>query len=188
MTKKVTTKKDDRPWDHRLVRNAGRAMKRARGAKSARWLSDETTALGHPMAPTILAKLDSGHRGGVLNVTELLVLAAALNMPPALLLFGGYPDKEVEFLPGRTAPAALVVDWFCGRGRLPGAEELGPHNLGIELVSATEAHIAAQRETLTAQAMDKGPLRDDLLADIARRQRAAVVRIAEIQSELGDEN
>ncbi len=48
----------------------------------------------------MLAKLDSGHRGSMLTVPELLAVAAAVNMPPALLLFPGYPDGEIEYLPG----------------------------------------------------------------------------------------
>jgi hypothetical protein len=58
----------------------------------------------------------------VLNVSELLALSAALNIPPALLLFGGYPDREVEYLPGRVATSKAAVDWFCGAAFIPGAE------------------------------------------------------------------
>ena len=192
MTKKP---KVEPPWDHRLIGRAGRAMKRARGTKSARWLSDETAALGHPMASTVLAKLDSGHRGGILNVTELMVLAAALNMPPAPLLFPGYPEADIEFLPGHSAPAKQVVDWFCGRGRLPlnpGAasdREVGPHNIGIELVRATEAYAKASADIRAVQGFPEDtPLKDQILLDAQQQFLEMAARINELRSELEDEN
>lgn len=113
-------------------------MKKARGSKSARQLSDETAALGYRVSPTVIAKLDSGHRGSVLSVAELFVLAAALDIPPGLLLFSGYPFGDVELLPGRTTNTVSALDWFSGDGRLPAAKtEKGkgsPPNGGIQLV------------------------------------------------------
>lgn len=181
------------PWDQQLVRRVGAAMKRARGAKSARWLSEETAALGHEISPTILAKLDSGHRGSVLNVIELLVLAAALNMPPVLLLFPGYAEGDIEFLPGHTAPCRQVVDWFSGRGRLPlrpGDEnEVGPWNLGIELVQAVERYSEAVRNMLAAQAMSEdAPIRAEILRDMEQQLVELAARINELRRELEEEN
>ena len=124
-------------WAETLVRKVGLAMKKARGNKSARWLSDETAALGYRVSPTVIAKLDSGHRGSVLSVAELLVLAAALDIPPGLLLFPGYPEGEIEFLPGRTARAHRALDWFAGPGGIPGPDgepHAAPPNAGTELI------------------------------------------------------
>lgn len=127
-------------WAEDLVRRVGLAMKKARGNKSAKWLSDETAALGYRVSPTVIAKLDSGHRGAVLSVAELMVLAAALDIPPGLLLFPGYPTGDVEFLPGRETCAAAALDWFSGEGRLPlqrdaeGNQRTAPPNGGTELV------------------------------------------------------
>jgi hypothetical protein len=127
-------------WAEGLVRRVGLAVKKARGNKSAKWLSDQTAALGYRVSPTVIAKLDSGHRGSVLSVAELLVLAAALDIPPGLLLFAGYPTSDVEFLPGRETSATAALDWFSGEGRLPlqrdreGKQRTAPPNAGIELV------------------------------------------------------
>jgi hypothetical protein len=131
---------DGQEWAEHLVRRVGLAMKKARGNKSAKRLSDETAALGYRVSPTVIAKLDSGHRGSVLGVAELLVLAAALNIPPGLLLFPGFPMAPVEFLPGRTAESKAALDWFCGEGNLPTEPEPvelvpTPNNAGTEIVS-----------------------------------------------------
>ena len=134
------------PWDEELVRTIGREMRKARGSRSARWLSDQTAALGLRVSPSIIAKLDSGRRGNVLSVPELLVIAAALRMPPALLIFPGYPDGTVEHLPGRDSWSSDAVEWVCGAGRLPFTVEVTPDgvpipvyeasNVGVELVAA----------------------------------------------------
>ena len=96
-------KKDDSglKWSHELVRQIGAAMQKARGKRTAKWLSERTAELGYRVSPTVIAKLDSGHRGNVLSVAELLVIADALEVPPAALLFPGLPDGEVEYLPGQ---------------------------------------------------------------------------------------
>ncbi len=109
---------NDDQWEMRLVSQFAAAMKRARGSRSARVLSQETDGIGFRCSPQVIGKLESGHRG-TLRVTELLALAAALDVPPALLLFGGDPDEVVEYLPGREATSKEAVDWLSGTRRLP---------------------------------------------------------------------
>jgi hypothetical protein len=154
----VATNQDDQQWAEKLIRNVGLAIKKARrGGKSAKRLSEETAALGYRVSPTVIAKLDAGHRGSVLSVAELLVLAAALNIPPALLLFPGYPDGEVEFLPGRNADAYRAVNWFSGEGRLPfegpmdAATDIATFNEGIEIVRAMRDFVDASRTHMYLQ-------------------------------------
>ena len=119
-------------------------MKAARGdRRSAKWLSDRTAELGYRISPTVIAKLDSGHRGNVLSVAEFLVLAVALDIPPALLLFPGFPDGRVELLPGYDAWPPAAVQWLCGEEPLPvqihaddTISEVNPPNTGTELIRA----------------------------------------------------
>jgi hypothetical protein len=177
-------------WAESLVRRVGLAMKKARGNKSAKWLSAETAALGYRVSPTVIAKLDSGHRGSVLSVAELLTLAAALNVPPGLLLFPGYPVGDVEFLPGRTANAIAAADWFSGDGRLPtdgpwdAAKDSATINAGTELVRLVRElgeiaklfrhlemrrmmmHVDADRSLFDEQLDDLKERRADLLEQI----------------------
>jgi hypothetical protein len=139
-TLRVAKDQDGQRWSEDLVRRIGLAVKKARGKKSAQWLSDETAKLGYRISPTVIAKLDSGHRGSVLGVAELMVLAAALDIPPGLLLFPGYPTGDVEFLPGRETYTNAALDWFSGERRLPlqrdaeGNQHTAPPNAGTELV------------------------------------------------------
>ena len=137
------------PWEDRFVDQVAAAMKRARGRRSARKLSEETDRIGYHRSKQVIGKLDSGGRD--LRVAEFLVFAAALDVPPALLLFGGYPDGVVEYLPGRESTSKQAVDWFSGAGHLP----TGPHgeptrgNTGTDLVAAVARH-----SEMTAKCID----------------------------------
>lgn len=112
-TRRVENDRND-AWATDLVKRVGRAMKEARGSRSATWLSDRTAELGYRVPATVISKLDSGHRGSVLGVAELVVLAAALDMPPVALLYPALPDGEVSMLPGRHASSIAAVRWFSG--------------------------------------------------------------------------
>lgn len=105
---------DGQRWAKELVERVGKAIKEARGGKSAAWLSDRTAELGYRISPTVIAKLDSGHRGSVLSVPELIVLAAALNTSPVVLVYPGPYQNRVEILPDRNAAELNAAEWFSG--------------------------------------------------------------------------
>jgi hypothetical protein len=79
----------------------------------------------------VIAKLDSGHRGDVLSVAELLVLAAALNIPPVVLLYPGPYHREVEVLPGLMVSEFDAAQWISGLGYW-GAAELDEPGADVE--------------------------------------------------------
>lgn len=101
-----------RAWAEALVRQIGNTAKELRGKRSAKWLSDRTAELGHRIPATVIAKLDSGHRGAVLSLPELLVLAAALGAPPLALLIPTDTALSVEALPGRAMPVTDFIGWL----------------------------------------------------------------------------
>jgi len=175
---------DNDKWATDLVRRVGRAIKAARGGKSASWLSDQTAELGYRVSPTVIAKLDSGHRGSVLSVAELLVLAAALDIPPGMLLFPGYPRGKVDFLPGRTEASQLALEWFSGQRRMPA----GPPNTGTELVQAVREH-AELRKALLADLHLKEALKDasDMDRELLEGSiRDAQQRLADVEARIDE--
>ncbi|WP_167107247.1 hypothetical protein [Mycobacterium sp. DL592] len=105
---------DGQQWAKELVKRIGKEVKAARGSKSAVWLSDRTAELGYRISPTVIAKLDSGHRGEVLSVAEWLILSAALGITPMALLFPDIPDGPVEMLPGVEGTAFSAAMWVAG--------------------------------------------------------------------------
>lgn len=111
-------------WSEALHQRIAKAIRTARqGRLSAQELADETARLGYPISRSQIANYESGRKQG-LDVAEVLVLAAALEVPPVTLLFGGPPDEEVEMLPDWTGPAFFGIAWFSGDRELawPGPE------------------------------------------------------------------
>src|SRR5258705_3974854 len=86
-------------WAEGLHRRMAAAIKAARASRSAQWLADETERLGYPISRAAIANYESGRKKG-LDVAELLVLAAALRIPPLTILFPELPDGQVEVLSG----------------------------------------------------------------------------------------
>jgi hypothetical protein len=178
--------KAQKPWDQGLIIKIGKTMRRVRGSISARELSDKTADLGHRISPETIARLDTGHRGSALSVPELLVLAAALNMPPALLIFDGYPEDSVEYLPGRESTSHEAVSWLSGDGRLPATgRKVSPTNVGVELVAAAREYSTALH---TAAKVASGPLDDEKLKqELADRAGQLGAKVVELARELKEE-
>lgn len=72
-------------------------------------------------------------------VTDLVVLAAALDVPPVLLLYPDAPDGPVETLPGADSSSDEAIQWFSGDSLRPtrrnaGAYVIPPASEGVELM------------------------------------------------------
>jgi transcriptional regulator with XRE-family HTH domain len=105
-------------WADDLHRRVAAAIKSARSGRSAQWLADETERIGFPISRAQIANYESGRKKG-LDLTELLTLAAALRVPPVVLLFPDLPDGPVEALPGVTVGSWDAAAWFSGEARAP---------------------------------------------------------------------
>lgn len=116
----------EKEWAEELVSNVAAEVKRIRKRDkiSVRALAERTKDLGHPIGESVLSNFEYGRRGAKLDVVELLVLAAALGVPPALLLFPNYPDGLAEYLPGRTATAFDATRWLAGEVGLTDSGEV----------------------------------------------------------------
>jgi transcriptional regulator with XRE-family HTH domain len=150
-------------WSDDLHRRVAAAIKRARGGRSAQWLADETKRIGFPISRAAIANYESSRKRG-LDLAELLILAAALDVPPLVLLFPGLPDGAVEGLPGVRTTSWDAAAWFSGeRGSiLTGASsdsaEYGliraVRELSVQFQSIAHAH-----EWVGEMSKGKGPLR-----------------------------
>lgn len=122
----------EQDWGGALHQRIAKAIRNAReGRMSAQELADETERLGYPISRSQIANYESGRKQS-LDVAELLVLAAALGLPPALLLFPTFPDEKVELIPGKMVDTSRSVGWLSGDS----AMESGQSNAGTELVQA----------------------------------------------------
>ncbi|QZT60207.1 helix-turn-helix domain-containing protein [Mycolicibacterium austroafricanum] len=119
------------------VGGAVAARRKAIGLTAQR-LADRCKELGVPIHRTTITKIENGRPR--FDLGELLVLAAALDVPPALLLFPGYPDEEIkQLLPGLDASSRAAVDWLAGQALLPaeigddGTIHIRRGNPGVEI-------------------------------------------------------
>jgi transcriptional regulator with XRE-family HTH domain len=109
-------------------------------------LSRRTADLGYPVSRVAIAKIESNLRAGKIDVAEVLVLAAALDIPPVLLLFpqvstdGGSPA-----LPGCVTRDDDAARWMSGQVSFPQDYDLSsmrltgdphPPNEGVNLITA----------------------------------------------------
>lgn len=102
-------------WPERLAARVANEVRRYRLNLnlSAQQLSDRCTELGMEIPRAVISNMENGRRTSV-SLAELLVLAAALDVPPASLAFPVGYDEETEALPGTPTPPYEAVRWFGG--------------------------------------------------------------------------
>ncbi|MGW0038403.1 helix-turn-helix domain-containing protein [Gordonia sp. NPDC003376] len=98
-------------WALDTYQRFGEALRQQRDNKgmTAQQLSDRTTELGYPISRSAIANAESG-RKKALDITEVIILAKALDVSPLELIYPGLIDAEVEVTPGvygRSSDAAL---------------------------------------------------------------------------------
>ena len=109
-------------WESDLGGRIGRAVaaRRTQLLLTAASLSERTKGLGYPITAATIGRIESNERSGKFEVAELLVLAAALEIPPSLLLFPGFPDGSEQVLPHVSGSSDSAVRWMSGTDGLPG--------------------------------------------------------------------
>jgi transcriptional regulator with XRE-family HTH domain len=120
-------------------------------------LSRRTAELGYPISRGAIAKIESNVRSGKIDVAEVLVLAAALDIPPVLLLFPQLAtDGGAVVLPGLMTSEDEAVRWMSGGVSFPQNYDLSgirlegqpnPPNEGVKLIAA----VSSLQQTLEAR-------------------------------------
>jgi transcriptional regulator with XRE-family HTH domain len=103
-------------WQLELAKRVGAAVKDRRTSlkMTAQQLAERTKGLGYPVTRVAISKMESNSRAGKLDIAELLILAAALEVPPVVLLFPEIPDGKVRLFPEVTIDSDGAVRWFSG--------------------------------------------------------------------------
>ncbi|MCW2960260.1 MAG: hypothetical protein JWM90_647 [Thermoleophilia bacterium] len=97
-----------------------RQLRKDRGLSLAE-VSARMTTSGVPLSLNGLSKVELGNRE--LNLDELVALAAALGVPPLVVLFPLGRQREVALLPGMAVGTWAAAKWFAGEAALPGSDE-----------------------------------------------------------------
>ncbi|OZC55432.1 transcriptional regulator [Rhodococcus sp. 06-621-2] len=108
-------------WAEDLVSRIAGEVRRLRGkehaALSAAKLADRTYDIGYGISRSVVADLENGRKKS-LDVSELLVLAAALGVSPVQLVYPNLPKGNVEVLPGLDQESHDALRWFSGEAGL----------------------------------------------------------------------
>lgn len=173
---------------------------RKRPKMSARALANACAALGFPaLTRGVIANLENGDRDSI-TVPEWLALAAALGVPPLLLLFPLGRASEMEPLPDTVISPWAALSW-AEHGRIVGFDEpfaedaitIAEFRRHEEFVSMwTQSRHEARRvrellgkteEELQQLGEDAVELRVEL-ADRERRQERAVLMLRQVRRTL----
>ncbi|MET4166103.1 MULTISPECIES: hypothetical protein [Gordonia] len=144
-------------WATDMTSRVGVEIKRLRGKRSAQWLSDRTAELGYPVPRTTISETETGRRRGTLPVQELVVLAAALQVPPLQLLYPGLPSAPVEYLPGGSVRAIDAAQMFAGELPQPGS---GDESIDVMAMARRWAEATADRGQAARKLLDEPDIRD----------------------------
>jgi hypothetical protein len=125
---------------------------------SAQQLADRCAELGLEIPRAVLANLETGRRP-LVSVAELLVLAAALEVPPLALAIPIARQETTEILPGVEVPTLDAAGWWQGamgmvdlrseNGAVMISETLG-RETAIQLVRMHQDSVARWRSASTA--------------------------------------
>lgn len=100
-------------WGDETIRRIAEAVRSARGKRSVQWVADRTAELGHPISRAAISNLEVGRKAGV-DITELVVLARALEVAPVMLIYPDLMNGPVEVLPGQITSSFEAYKWFAG--------------------------------------------------------------------------
>jgi transcriptional regulator with XRE-family HTH domain len=107
-------KNQDR-WAGRMASTVAAEVRRWRRQRqlSAQQLSDATKRLGYHVPRAVITNLENGRRDSI-DIAELLVLGAALNVPPLVLVTPVGHQEMTEILPNLITSSWLARGWVLG--------------------------------------------------------------------------
>jgi transcriptional regulator with XRE-family HTH domain len=180
-------------WQLELAGRFGAAVQARRKALkiTAQQLAERTRKLGYPVTRVAISKIETNNRAGKFDLAELFVLSVALDIPPALLLFPGYPDGRAELLPGVVMSAVDAAAWLVGDAPLSGDGA----NDGTKLIAAMRSrervdHNVFQTRMMLEHAEAPERMRESYgraLADSEQRLQAISAEITEFRTHLWGE-
>jgi transcriptional regulator with XRE-family HTH domain len=178
-------------WHAETAKRIGATVARCRkdAEMTAQQLAERCGALGAPIHRTTITKIENGRPR--FDLGELLILAAALGVPPIVLLYPDIPDGEIEVLPGWTAGSWTAVNWATGTKvtNHSTSPDTWPETRGARLIDSVRKWIDAKRmlalkNSQLAGSGDNEELRKALAEEVAEWTGVVRQRNGEIQ-ELG---
>lgn len=148
------------------------AIKQHRAGRSAQDIADRTAELGYPISRTQIANYESGRKKN-LDIAELLILAAALDIPPLVLLYPDLPAGEVEIIPNRPGNSFDAYLWATGIA--PPFLNPGTPSKGSQLITAVRRRHELMAK-LASLLVEKSKARDDTARESLASQQTELAR------------
>jgi transcriptional regulator with XRE-family HTH domain len=179
-------------WELELSERVGRAVQMRRKAlkMTAQQLAEKTRELGYPVSRVAISKIEGNLRAGKLDVAELLVLAVALEIPPALLLLPTFPNGAVELLPGLNASTFKARKWICGDAPIlvmvhaDGISgQIARPNMGVGLVGAVASRASLDTDIANLRHLELA-YGDDAVESTRRMIESFVERLSSLEAQI----
>lgn len=143
-------------WQMEQAARVGKAVARRRTklGMTAVDLADRTRELGYPISRVAISKIENNARAGKIDISEVTVLAAALQIPPILLTYPDLPGGEVRALPNiESVESYKALRWFIGDSSLG-----DPHTseVGRQLVERIREYAPVRRDWAIATVRSLG--------------------------------
>lgn len=100
-------------WAEDVTKRIADEIKRLRGSRSGQWLSDRTAAMGHRVSRSTISEIETGRRKSI-TVSDLILLALALNTTPVALVYPGPYDERIQVVPKAKGTEIWAAQWFSG--------------------------------------------------------------------------
>jgi transcriptional regulator with XRE-family HTH domain len=100
-------------WAKQMTDRIGETIRELREPQSVQWLEDRTDELGHRVSRSTVNELENQRRKSV-TLADVMVIAAALDVPLAHLIWPPNGPLAVEALPGKLVPRHEALEALAG--------------------------------------------------------------------------
>jgi transcriptional regulator with XRE-family HTH domain len=160
-------------WAADLHARIAAAIKKQRGSeRSAQDIADRTAELGYAMSRAQIANYESGRKKN-LDIAELLIIAAALDIPPLVLLYPDLPAGDVEIIPN--CPGNSFDAYLWAAGLVPPFLNTGTPSKGSQLIAAVRRRHELMAD-LAGLLVEKSKARNDTARESLASRQAELTR------------
>ncbi|MFJ4863434.1 helix-turn-helix domain-containing protein [Streptomyces sp. NPDC088748] len=164
-------------WPELVAQHVAKQLRRHRESRgmSAQELSDKCAALGAPIQRSVIANFENGRRSSI-GISEILVFAAALKIPPVWLITGAGFERTMEYLPGEHTDPYSCGAWFYGTLPQEGEgddydENPFPYFEDLRFDITNLTNVLQEVSELEAKAASEAPKLEELGERIAQAER-----------------
>jgi transcriptional regulator with XRE-family HTH domain len=100
-------------WAKQMTDRIGETIRELREPQSVQWLEDRTDELGHRVSRSTVNELENKRRKSI-TLADVMVLAAALEVPVGHLIYPPDGPIIVEALPDLLIPRADAIEFLGG--------------------------------------------------------------------------